>query len=170
MPSSWVRGRHRRWCWVRLALAALSVLHAIEDIEKSHLRLLALTCEAHIDASTGLPQPGRRLLQTAARRLAGIAGIAGVGDDAMSHQPIPDEQDEHRADRRADEAGALVGPVPADRLPDEGCEKSAGDSEHGREDETFRIVRAGRKKARDDARDEADQDDPDEARHDDLPR
>jgi hypothetical protein len=45
---------------------------------------------------------------------------------------VPDEQDDERADNGADEARALIGPVPADRLTDEGGDESAGNAEQRR--------------------------------------
>ena len=66
---------------------------------------------------------------------------------------MPDEQDDQRADNGADQARALIGPVPADRLADEGGEEGAGDAEQRRENETGWIVWSRRQQARDDARD-----------------
>ena len=43
---------------------------------------------------------------------------------------VPDKQDDHGADRGGDQARALVRPVMADRLTDEGREESADDAEH----------------------------------------
>ena len=81
---------------------------------------------------------------------------ARVGNDAARHQPVPDEQHHQRADGRGDKAGALIGAVMADRLPDRGREKSTDDAKHGGEDEAAGIVRARRKQPGEDARDNAD--------------
>src|SRR4029077_3044089 len=96
-----------------------------------------------------------------------VAPRAGVGDLVGRHQPVPDEQHHKRADHGADQAGALIGPIPADRLADEGCDERANDAEHGGEDEARRIVRSRRQKTRDDAGNETDDDDPDDV-HGDL--
>jgi hypothetical protein len=72
-------------------------------------------------------------------------------------------------ERRGDETGALIGPVPADGLADEGRDERAGDSQRSGKDEAFRLVRTRRKHARDQAGNEADNDDPDDVPHDDLP-
>jgi hypothetical protein len=61
----------------------------------------------------------------------------------MRHQAVPDEQHEDGADRRSEQSRALVRPVPADRLTDEGGDEGAGDAEQGRQNEPGRIVRAG---------------------------
>ena len=61
-------------------------------------------------------------------------------------------------------SGALIGPVPADRLTDKGREKRAGNAEHGSENETLRIVRTGREKARDDPCNQPNNDDPQHGR------
>ena len=39
---------------------------------------------------------------------------------ASGGNPMPDEQHDDRADRRADQAGPFIEPIPADRLTDEG--------------------------------------------------
>ena len=49
----------------------------------------------------------------------------------MDHEPVPDEQHDERAERRGDETGALIGPVPADGLAEKGGDEGAGDSKHG---------------------------------------
>ena len=63
----------------------------------------------------------------------------------------------------ADQASALVGLVPAELLPEIRRDECAGDAEQGGEDEACRLVRAGVKKLGDDARDEADDDGPENA-------
>ena len=88
----------------------------------------------------------------------------------MNDEPVPDEQDDKRPDGRGDEAGTLVEPIPAEGLADEGRQKSTCDSKHGGQDETAWIVRSWRKQSRNDAGNEADDDNPDEARHENLPR
>src|SRR5580704_12411809 len=60
-------------------------------------------------------------------------------------------------------------PVPTDGLADEGCDERAGDPESGRQNEAVRAIRTGREETPDDPRDEADHDDPDNVRHEDLP-
>src|SRR5580693_7132612 len=92
-----------------------------------------------------------------------------VPNYAACHQPVPDEQHDQRADRRGDEARALVRTIMADGLADPGGEKRADDAEHGGEDEAARIVGARREQPRDDAGDKADNDDPDDAAHDARP-
>ena len=91
--------------------------------------------------------------------------VARIGNHPPRHQPVPDEQHHQRADRCGDEAGALIGTVMADGLADEGREKRAGNAEHGGQDESAGIVRARRKQPRDDPRDKADDDDPENAAH-----
>src|SRR5215467_13610747 len=97
------------------------------------------------------------------RPCAGIGVSARVGNGVVNDEPVPDEQDDERAKGRRDEAGALVDPIPADGLADEGGQKSACYSKHGGQNETTRIVWSRRQHSRDDAGNEADHDDPDEA-------
>src|ERR1700674_5517127 len=94
-----------------------------------------------------------------------VLPIARIGNHPACHQPVPDEQHHQRADRRGDEAGALIRTVVTDGLADEGREKRAGDAEHGGQDESARVVRARRKQSRDNSRDEADDDNPENAAH-----
>src|ERR1700681_4457805 len=91
--------------------------------------------------------------------------VTRIGNHAARHQPVPDEQHHQRADGRGDEAGALIRAVMADGLADKGREERAGDAEHGGQDESGRIVWARRKQSRDDPRDEADDDDPENPAH-----
>ena len=49
----------------------------------------------------------------------------------MDHQPVPDEQKDHRAYGRADEPRALIEPIPTDGLADESRNESAGDAYQG---------------------------------------
>src|SRR5262245_28610600 len=144
-----------------LALAARAIHHASENIRQSHVCLLVLMSDAApSDLANGL-RPAARLWP---------AGVARVANDAMNHEPIPDEQHDERADRSGDETSTLIEPVPADALTDEGGDEGAGDSKHGGKDEAFRLVRSRRKHARDQAGNEADDDHPDDVPHDDLPR
>src|SRR5262249_5123317 len=64
-----------------------------------------------------------------------------------------------------DEARALVGAVVPDRLADPGGEECANDAEHRGQNEAARIVGSRRQHSRDDAGDEADDDDPDQTAH-----
>lgn len=50
-------------------------------------------------------------------------------------EAVPYEENDQRPHRGGDESGALIRPIPADRLPDEGGEERASDSEHGGENE-----------------------------------
>src|SRR5262249_55720335 len=86
-----------------------------------------------------------------------------ITDDAVDDEPVPYEQDDQRAHRGGDEAGALVGPVPAEGLAQKRGEERAHDSKHGRQNETAWIVRTRRQDARDDAGDKSDEDDPENA-------
>ena len=44
----------------------------------------------------------------------------GIADDPVRDQAVPDEEDRNRAERRRDEAGALIGPIPANGLTNPG--------------------------------------------------
>src|ERR1700678_2237598 len=92
--------------------------------------------------------------------LLGSRSDAGIADGAHGYQPIPNEQHNNCADQRANKSGALVDPIPADRLANEGCEERSHDAEHGGEDETRRLIRAGRNQASDDTSHKSDNDDP----------
>src|SRR6478609_2854276 len=62
-------------------------------------------------------------LEPAARGRRGTrAAGAGIANDAMGHEPVPDEQDDQRADGCADKPRALIESVPADGLSDECCD------------------------------------------------
>jgi hypothetical protein len=87
------------------------------------------------------------LLLRPARRPGGRAGRAWIAHNVVDHQSVPDEQHDHRADGRADQAGALVEPVPTDGLADEGGEEGAGNAEQRRQDEAFGLVRPRRQEA-----------------------
>src|ERR1700730_2488990 len=122
------------------------------------------------DETLASPLSSKLSLEAAARRGARAAGrVARIGHNASGHQPVPDEQHYHRANDRADETRALVEPVPTDSLAYEGCYERAGDPEPGRQYEAGRAIRTGRDETRDDARDKANHDDPDNVVHDDLP-
>jgi hypothetical protein len=43
--------------------------------------------------------------------------------NAVRPKPIPDEQHDHRSDRRRDETRALIEPIPTDRLAEESRQK-----------------------------------------------
>jgi hypothetical protein len=73
---------------------------------------------------------------------------------------VPDEQHHDRAHHGCDQTGALIEPVPADHLADEGGQESADDAEDRGQDESLRIVGPGREKARNDPSDEANHDNP----------
>jgi len=79
---------------------------------------------------------------------------------------MPHEQHDQSANHSTEQTGLLSRPIPADRLADPGRYEGAGNTEQGGENETGRIVWAGRQQARDDAGDKADEDDPDNV-HDD---
>src|SRR5215218_8325249 len=77
--------------------------------------------------------------------------------------PVPDEQHHDGADRGGDEPRALVRAIPSDSLADESRHESTGDAEPGRQQEAGRLVGACRQQAGDNARHEADDDDPEDA-------
>src|SRR5688500_18375823 len=89
--------------------------------------------------------------------------ITGISDDAVSDQSVPDEENDDRANGCADEARALVGPVPADGLADECREERSCDADDNGEDETGGIVGSRREHPGDDPGDEPDQDEPEYA-------
>src|ERR1700732_4792089 len=105
------------------------------------------------------------LLAMTERGTATCLSITRIGNHVARHQPVPDEQNHQRADRRGDEACALIRTVMADGLADKGREKGAGDAKHRSKEESAGIVWARRKQPRDDAGDEADDDDPENAAH-----
>ncbi len=65
----------------------------------------------------------------AARRFPSVPE-ADVRVPPSSRDHAVDEEHDDRADRRADEAGALVGVVPADRLSDPRRDERADDAEN----------------------------------------
>src|SRR6185312_11990537 len=66
----------------------------------------------------------------------------GSGNHTRSNEPVPDEQDEDRANGSTDKARALVSAIPADRLAEPGSQECAGNAEYGGQDESSRRVRA----------------------------
>src|SRR6202047_1022117 len=105
------------------------------------------------------------LLAMTERATATRLSITRIGNHVARHPPVPDEQNHPRADRRGDEAYALIRTVMADGLADKGREKRAGDAQHRGQEESAGIVRSRRKQPGDDAGDEADDDDPENAAH-----
>src|ERR1700719_3277539 len=105
------------------------------------------------------------LLAMTERATARPSSISRIGNHVARHQSVPDEQNHQRADRCGDEACALIRTVMADGLADKGREKRAGDAKHRCQEESAGIVRARRKQPRDDAGDEADDNDPENAAH-----
>src|SRR5262249_56596067 len=91
-------------------------------------------------------------------------------ENAIYHDSVRDKQHDDRPGVCADETCAVMEPVPADGLADEGGDESAGDSQRSGKDEALRFVRTRRNHARNQAGNEADYDDPDDVPHDDLPR
>src|SRR6266487_6025471 len=88
------------------------------------------------------------------------APAAHVADRIGAHQSVPYEQHQQRTDDRADDARALINPIPADGLAEIGRHERADDAEHRSQNETVGIVGPRRQNPRDDARDESNQDDP----------
>src|SRR3954465_79394 len=56
---------------------------------------------------------------------------------------MPDDEHDDGADDRAEEARALIRPVPADRLPEIGRDEGPDDADDRRHDEAARVVRRG---------------------------
>src|SRR5262245_17081813 len=107
----------------------------------------------------------RAMMMPPFRRREGRAGSRD-SDPAWgppSRHGAPDQQQNHGSHDRADETGALAGVIPAKRLPEESRDDGADDAENGRQHETGRLVFAGRDQLRDNARDEPDDDGPDDA-------
>src|SRR5262245_52437591 len=97
------------------------------------------------------------------------ASRPGIRNHAARDEPVPDKQNEDGTDRGGDEARALVGTIPADRLTEERREKRSRDAENHRQNKPGRIVGARHEKSRDHARDEANENDPQDAAHAKLP-
>src|SRR5262245_34324581 len=76
---------------------------------------------------------------------------------------MPDEWHDHGAHGRADQSGTFAGAIPADGLAEKGGDERTDDAEHHGEDEAGGIVGAGSEQTSDQARDEADDDDPENA-------
>src|SRR6516164_1132133 len=108
------------------------------------------------DTSSGLTR-GIMLHQTSGLQPPARAGIL---DNPPHHQSVPDEQDHHRTHHGRDKTCALIGPVPANHLADEGRKESADDAKDRREDKTLRIVWPGREKARNETGEKPDHNDP----------
>jgi hypothetical protein len=85
---------------------------------------------------------------------------SGIGDDARSDKAVPHEKNDHGAYGRTDKSGALIWTVPADRLAYKRCNKCSGDTEHGGENESRRIIRTRRDQPRYDTCNKADQNNP----------
>jgi hypothetical protein len=61
---------------------------------------------------------------------------SGIGDNARRDKPIPDKENDQRADRCPDEPGTLVGAVPPNQLAQERRNKCSANAEDGRENES----------------------------------
>src|SRR5690349_7427442 len=83
----------------------------------------------------------------------------------MDEQPVPDEKDDERTDRRTDESGALIEPVPTDGLAEESGQEGARNAKHRGQDEACRVVRPRREEPCDETGDEADHDHPNDVPH-----
>ena len=88
-----------------------------------------------------------------------------IADDTVRNQTVPDEKDCNCPERCSDEAGTLIGPIPADGLTDPGRKKCPGDAEDGRENEPARLVRPRRNDPGDDPGHETDQNNPKQSGH-----
>src|SRR4030081_1074375 len=133
---------------VGLTPAAGAILHAIEDIEQSHMCLLLRRGFATAETRWG---PARTPASFSIGRgpdflcsAAGTAGHARIAKHAMGHEPVPDEQHDDSTDGRADKAATLVHLDPAHGLPNEPGKERTRDSKHRREDKARWIVRARR--------------------------
>lgn len=117
----------------------------------------------------GIPRPQfRPRLDSGFARLrpAGFAGRPGMtekssGRRATAREEAPHHQHDDGADHGTDQARPLVGAVPAERLAEIGRDEGTGDAEGRGEDEARRLVGAGVEEFRDDAGNEADDDEPD---------
>lgn len=88
-----------------------------------------------------------------------------IPDDARSHQPVPNKQNNQRAKGSADESGALIHPVETCGLADKSGQQGASNAHERRDEKSPRLVRSGRKQASDDAGDKPDNDNPEENTH-----
>ena len=73
---------------------------------------------------------------------------------------MPDEKQNHGANRSANQAGPLVEPIPTDSLADKCCQESSRDPDQSRYDEPAWIVRARGQPTRDQTGNETDDDNP----------
>lgn len=89
-----------------------------------------------------------------------------IAKNMVDNQPVPDEQHDQRTYGRTDKSGALIEFVPADGLANKCANKCAANSEHSRQNESGRLIRSRRHKARNSAGDESNHNDPDDIRHD----
>src|SRR6185369_15937034 len=90
-------------------------------------------------------------------------------DVQQSIEEAPHHQHDDGADHGADQAGALTCVIPAERLAEIGRDEGAGDAERRGEDEARRLVGAGVQEFRDDAGNEADDDEPENSHLDASP-
>src|SRR5215469_16987506 len=124
------------WTWPRGPFC-IPLRTSRSPIFTSYERILPLRC-AHRLHRCGPPTP--RDLEPAAR--SSPRRDAGIANDTMNHQPIPNEQDEQRTNGRPDQSRALVEAIPTDGLTDEGRKERPDDSEHRGQNEAGWIVRA----------------------------
>ena len=87
---------------------------------------------------------------------------AGPDEDMVGDEPVPDEQHNQCTDGRADKSRALIELIPADGLTNKGGHECAADPEHSCENKARWLIRSRRHKARDDARDESNHNNPDD--------
>src|SRR5215510_6173877 len=97
-------------------------------------------------------------------------GDAGVVDNALNSEPVPDDKHDERADSGPNKASTLLRPIPADTLADPRGHECAGDPQDCRQYESLRIVRPGEEKSGDDASNQANQEDPDKSAQNSLQR
>lgn len=74
---------------------------------------------------------------------------ARIANGAAGYQLMPDEQHDHCANRRANQAGPLVKPIPTDSLADKCCQECSRDPDQSCHDEPAWIVGAGCEPTRD---------------------
>ena len=70
-----------------------------------------------------------------------------IRDGAPGYKSVPDEQNDQRADGRANKSGELVWPIPTGGVTNKSCEDRPDDAEHGGEDKTLWRVRTGHEQA-----------------------
>ena len=83
-----------------------------------------------------------------------VARRSGAAVDQLP----PDGQYDHRADNRADQARRLAGLVEVQKLPDPGEQRRAQHAQQRRQQAALRVARVARDEAREQPRDEADDD------------